>query len=103
MVSDERETRKLYDSLSHSYKKKRFHTYFLKRNLLTYERHSLQQETSGIVYTTVDFRARQETAKVHKDAKMQEAQTQKGNCSDEHDGIVEYSALACHQWGQDGF
>lgn len=87
----------------HTVKKKRCHTYFLKRNLLTYDRHSLQQETSGIVYATVDFRARQERAKVHENAKMHETQTQKGNCSDEHDGTVEYSVLSCHQWGQDGF
>lgn len=55
---------------------------------------------SGIVYTTVDFRAHQKPTEVH--ANLRKHTTQAGapdpTWSTEHDGMVEYSTLAIHQW-----
>ncbi|XP_011620245.2 uncharacterized protein isoform X2 [Takifugu rubripes] len=55
-------------------------------------------ETSGVVYTTVDFTT-VEQAKVRKNPRMQEAQAEGRyqNCSSEPDESVEYSVLTCHQ------
>lgn len=78
-------------------KKKRFNRDFPQHNTLTYDKHCLQQEISGIVYTTVYFKTCQERAKVHKNSRMHATQAQKGNCSKEHDVMEEYSVLACHQ------
>lgn len=62
------------------------------------DKHCLQQETSGIIYTTVDFRAHQEQGKMHKNPRMPKTQAQKDDCS--KDGKVEYSALAYHRQSQ---
>ncbi|XP_076598129.1 uncharacterized protein LOC143327579 [Chaetodon auriga] len=63
---------------------------------------SLKQEpleTSGIVYTTVDFKAHQKPTEVYANLKMYKTQAGALNstCGTEHDGMVEYSTLAIHQ------
>ncbi|XP_037630087.1 uncharacterized protein LOC119490647 [Sebastes umbrosus] len=63
---------------------------------------SLKQEapeTSGIVYTTVDFRAHQKPTEVYENLRMPKAQAgaPDSTWSAEHDGMVEYSTLAVHQ------
>lgn len=67
--------------------------------MFTSDKHCLQQETSGVVYSTVDFTT-VEQAKVHKDPSMQETQAEgrNPNCSSEPEEWVEYSVLTCHQW-----
>ncbi|XP_045912260.1 uncharacterized protein LOC123975116 [Micropterus dolomieu] len=63
---------------------------------------SLKQEApemSGIVYTTVDFRAHQKPTELYANLRMHETQAGGPNStwSAEHDGMVEYSTLAIHQ------
>lgn len=60
----------------------------------------LPQEMSGIVYTTVDFRAHQKPTELYANLRMHETQAGGPNStwSAEHDGMVEYSTLAIHQW-----
>ncbi|XP_056897720.1 uncharacterized protein LOC130530504 isoform X2 [Takifugu flavidus] len=55
-------------------------------------------ETSGVVYTTVDFTT-VEQAKVRKNPRMQETQAEGRyqNCRSEPDELVEYSVLTYHQ------
>ncbi|XP_041802576.1 uncharacterized protein LOC121613303 [Chelmon rostratus] len=65
-------------------------------------RESLKQEaleTSGIVYTTVDFRAHQKPTEVYANLRMHKTQAGAldSTCGAEHDGMVEYSTLAIHQ------
>ncbi|XP_035511735.1 uncharacterized protein LOC118323813 [Morone saxatilis] len=62
---------------------------------------SLKQEApemSGIVYTTVDFRAHQKTTEVYANLRMHKTQVgvPDSTWSAEHDGMVEYSTLAIH-------
>lgn len=54
---------------------------------------------SGIVYTTVDFRAHQKPTEVYANLRMQKIQAAAPDSitSAEHDGMVEYSTLAIHQ------
>lgn len=54
---------------------------------------------SGIVYTTVDFRAHQKPTEVYANLRMQKTQAAAPDSitSAEHDGMVEYSTLAIHQ------
>lgn len=67
--------------------------------MFTSDEHCLQQETSGVVYTTVDFTTA-EQGKVRKNPRMQETQAEgrDRNCSSEPDESVEYSVLTYHQW-----
>lgn len=57
------------------------------------------QEMSGIVYTTVDFRAHQKPTEVHANLRKHTTQAEAPDptWSTEHDGMVEYSTLAIHQ------
>ncbi|XP_042346903.1 uncharacterized protein LOC121946420 [Plectropomus leopardus] len=56
-------------------------------------------ETSGIVYTTVDFRAHQKLTEVYANLRVHNTQTAAPDSTwnAEHDGMVEYSTLAIHQ------
>ncbi|XP_029291788.1 uncharacterized protein LOC115011000 [Cottoperca gobio] len=63
---------------------------------------SLKQEgpeMSGIVYTTLDFRAHQKPTEVYANLRMPKTQAgaPDSTWSEEHDGVVEYSTLAIHQ------
>ncbi|TNM87171.1 hypothetical protein fugu_007401 [Takifugu bimaculatus] len=71
---------------------------FFRKNMFTSDEHCLQQETSGVVYTTVDFTT-VEQAKVRKNPRMQETQAEGRyqNCRSEPDELVEYSVLTYHQ------
>lgn len=55
---------------------------------------------SGIVYTTVDFRAHQKPTEVYANLGMHKTQAgaPDSNWSAERDGTVEYSTLAVHRW-----
>lgn len=66
--------------------------------MFTSDEHCLQQETGGVVYTTVAFTT-VEQAKVHKNPRMQETQAEgrDQNCSSGPDESVEYSVLTYHQ------
>ncbi|XP_034552219.1 uncharacterized protein LOC117821816 [Notolabrus celidotus] len=56
-------------------------------------------DTSGIVYTTVDFKAHQKPTEVYANLKTHKTQSRAPDStwSAEHGGMVEYSTLAVHQ------
>lgn len=64
-----------------------------------YENVCLPQDTSGIVYTTVDFRAHQRPMEVYENLRTHSTQVgaPEFTCRAEGDGVVEYSTLAIHQ------
>lgn len=59
----------------------------------------LPQETSGVVYTTVDFRAQQKSTELYANLRMHKTQAGASDStwSTEHAEMVEYSTLAIHQ------
>lgn len=54
------------------------------------------QEVSGVVYTTVDFRAQQEPTELYANLRMQKTRAGALMEREEHAGMVEYSTLAMH-------
>lgn len=56
----------------------------------------LLQEVSGIIYTTVDFRAPQKPTEIYANLRM--PKTEVGAAETECPEMVEYSTLAIHQW-----
>lgn len=59
----------------------------------------LPQDTCGIVYTTVDFRAHQRPMEVYENLRTHTTQVgaPESTWRAEGDGVVEYSTLAIHQ------